>query len=168
MAPWWSEVIPSESSIGSTRGWMWHQSPPAGAVHRPGLRSVPDCQLSEVGSSGALPPGLNGALNGPFVTISALVFSGGPQGFWWTSGSLIDLRYQTPWLEQKSSSSAGATPLCSGLLQGLWRPHSCKAACSGSERGHERGRKRDERAPDLMIHEHLRYPTAGFGLLLKC
>lgn len=79
-------------------------------------------------------------------------------------GSLMDLRLQILWLEQKSSSSAGATP----LLQGRWHPHSCKAASPGSERGHEQGGKRDERAPDLMIHEHLRYPTAGFGILLKC
>lgn len=43
--------------------------------------------------------GLNGALNGPIVTIAALVLfslvdlrvSDGPQGLWWTSGSLMDL-----------------------------------------------------------------------------
>lgn len=174
MAPWWSEITPSESSIGRTRGWMWHLL----VVWSTGLgwdQFLTVCQLSEVGSSGALPPGLNGALNGPIVTIAALVLfslvdlrvSGGPQGLWWTSVSLMDLKFQTLWLEQKSSSFAGAIPPCSGLLQGRWRPHSCKAACPGSERGHERGGKWDERAFDLMIHEHLRYLT-GFGLLLKC
>lgn len=62
---------------------MWHQCPLGGVVHE----FLIICQLSEVGSSRALPPCLNGALNEPFVTIAAFVLfslvdlrvSGGPQ-----------------------------------------------------------------------------------------